>query len=186
MRQLRMVDLCSGTKSASWAMRELDWQVISIDIDPDFEPDIVADVRNFTYQGVLPIDLVWASPPCNEFALWEQPKQWHNRAIPDRTIWQACLRIIEEIQPKYYCIENVKGAQYWMGKATQIINPWYLWTNLPHLSFKPTYSDLKFNHRSPIKRALIPKGLSTNVAIVSGNQTCLDLECENKHFKLTV
>ncbi|GAI29454.1 unnamed protein product, partial [marine sediment metagenome] len=62
-----MVDLCCGLKGASKAMTERGWTVITLDISPDFEPDIVADVRGWSYQGETP-DLVWASPPCNEFS----------------------------------------------------------------------------------------------------------------------
>ena len=57
-----MLDLCCGLGGASRAMQERGWDVIRVDINPEFSPDIVADITTFHYTGPQP-DLVWASPP---------------------------------------------------------------------------------------------------------------------------
>lgn len=70
-----MLDLCCGLGGASKAMKERGWDVITVDIDPEFNPTIVADLRTFHYSGPRP-DLVWASPPCTEFSKYSMPESW--------------------------------------------------------------------------------------------------------------
>ena len=60
---MRMLDLFSGLGGASRAMRERGWDVITVDIEPEFNPSIIADISTYHYEGKLPVDLVWASPP---------------------------------------------------------------------------------------------------------------------------
>ena len=62
-----MLDVCCGLKGASCAMFDRGWEVLSVDINPHFSPDVVADVRTWHYHGPSP-DLVWCSPPCTDLA----------------------------------------------------------------------------------------------------------------------
>ncbi len=64
---LTMLDLFAGLGGASAAMRERVWEVTTLDVEAGFEPDIVADIRVFHWEGG-PMDLIWASPPCEEFS----------------------------------------------------------------------------------------------------------------------
>src|SRR5574341_1069536 len=102
---LVMFDSCCGLKGASRAMSERGWKIITLDNDPKFNPDIVADIREYHYKGPRP-DLMWFSPPCNEFAREWMP--WCRLDIaPDMSIVLACKRVIEETQPRFWVIENV-------------------------------------------------------------------------------
>ncbi len=159
-----MIDLCSGLKGASAAMREHGWTVISLDIDPEFKPDIIADVRKWYYEGPKP-DLIWASPPCNEFSreffIWSRTGK-----TPDLSIYQACKRIIYEANPRFWVIENVRGAVSYFGKYSAVYYPYYLW------GFFPPLPDIKLEHRykeslsslNKAERALIPYKLSYLIA----------------------
>jgi len=110
-----VLDLFSGTRAATapWARRGYD--VICLDIDPATRPDILGDVR------ALPINarpaFLWASPPCQEYSLARVDEdstriQGVNqiRGGPDLSLWDATIAAIRELAPRYWVIENVRGA----------------------------------------------------------------------------
>lgn len=164
-----MIDLCSGTGSASAAMRDYGWKIITVDFDPSFKPDIVADVRQLKASDITdsrPL-LVWASPPCDEFAREFMP--WSRTGKhPDMSIYLACRRLIDELNPVWYVIENVKGAQKYFGKANQNIGPFFLWTNLPPISKKLKYRNKESRSSSDhVGRAMIPYQISLRVMLAT-------------------
>ena len=79
MRKLVWLDLCSGLGGASQPALDRGWKVIRVDIDPRFKPDIVADVRALPLKP-FHVDVLWASPPCQEFARnalpWKAKPPW--------------------------------------------------------------------------------------------------------------
>jgi len=132
-RVYRVLDLCCGLGGATAAFRAAGCEVITVDIDPRFQSTIVSDVNQLsgfdlarTYGN---FDLVWASPPCTEFSKRLQP--WFKDIEPDLTIYKNCKRIISEINPVYWVIENVRGAVKYFGPTRQTIEPFYLWGNFP-------------------------------------------------------
>lgn len=159
-----MLDLCCGLKGASEAMRQRGWHVITMDIDPKFEPDVVADVRDWHYQGERP-DLVWASPPCNEFSREFLP--WKRTGVaPDLSIYLAAKRIVDEVRPTYWIIENVRGAVPYFGPYTAVYFPFYLWGVFPPLGQVRLHYRGKDSWPSYAKaeRAKVPYALSLAVA----------------------
>lgn len=169
-----MLDICSGLQGASAAMRERGWQVITLDINPAFRADIVADVRFWSWTGQKP-DLIWCSPPCTEFARESMP--WCKTGKePDLSIVNACKRIVAECKPRYWILENVRGAVRWLGKPSAIIGPFYLWGVFPDIGLiqlhnfrkKETYSSKQAQLRSKI-----PHELSLAIAIAIENQATL-------------
>lgn len=166
-----MIDLCCGLKGASKAMSDRGWTVITLDILPEFNPDIVADIRRWSYQGERP-DLIWASPPCNEFTKEFLP--WTRTGeTPDMSIYRACQRIIARTNSRFWIIENVKGAVPYFGRPAQVLSPFYLWGFFPRLvnvdlstrRFKDSYPS-----KDKAKRALIPYNLSLAVALAVERQ----------------
>jgi hypothetical protein len=172
-----MLDLCCGLKGASAAMKERGWKVITLDIDPDFHPDIVADVREWSWDGDRP-DLIWASPPCNEFSreyfVWSR-----TNTPPDLSIYNACKRIICQADPKWWIIENVRGAVPFFGRPTAIYYPYYLWGRFPYLG-KIDLSNRRHKESLPscakAERAQIPYALSRAVAVAIESSIPLPLE----------
>jgi hypothetical protein len=134
-----MLDLCCGLGGASSAFRDNGWEVITVDIDHEFEPVIVADIRELSGFELSRIygqfDFVWASPPCTEFCKRLLP--WIKEEIePDMSIYLAAKRIISEINPPFWAIENVRGAVKYFGPTHQTIEPFYLWGNFPPIGAK--------------------------------------------------
>jgi hypothetical protein len=164
MPQKLMLDLCCGLKGASQAMRERGWRVLTVDIDGRFEPDVVADVRDWHYEGERP-DLVWASPPCAEFSREYFP--WTRTGVaPDLSVYLAVKRVVDEVGPVYWIIENVRGAVPYFGTYTAVYYPYYLWGVFPPLGWVKIQRRHKESYPSTAKalRSKIPYGLSLAVA----------------------
>lgn len=135
MMQPAMVDLCSGFGGASAAMVDAGWNVVRVDIDEKVKPDIVADVHRLPLRlNERPL-LVWASPTCTEYSRWGMPASWFpDRTYPSLDLWWACKRGIRYLDPVYWVVENVRGAQLFHGRADFHFGPYFLWTNIPLIS----------------------------------------------------
>ena len=59
----KLLELFCGTKSVSKALGEQEFEVISLDIDPDFEPTICADFMDWDYTGVGAADYITRGSP---------------------------------------------------------------------------------------------------------------------------
>lgn len=159
-----MLDLCCGMKGASQAMKAAGWSVVTVDIDERFSPDVVADLVTWRYNGPRP-DFIWASPPCTEFSRESMP--WCRTGnFPDMSIVIACKRIIQETCPKYWIIENVRGAiKYFipvLGRPRASFGPFFLWGFFPFSGAHPLQYRKKESYSSsdPAARAKVPEQLS--------------------------
>jgi len=176
---LKMIDLCSGLGGASQAMKDRGWEVITIDNDYRFKPDLCIDVRKFHgFNFNFKVDLIWASPPCTEFAREWMP--WTKTGLtPDMSIVKACLKIIENMKPRYWIIENVQGAvKYFeplIGKPRKVINPYFLWGHFPPLGDIKITKRKKESYSSTQRadRARIPGEISLAVALAIENNWTL-------------
>ncbi len=131
-----MIDLFAGMGGASRAMRERGWRVVRVEIDPKHRPDVVADARFLPLRDGLSPDLLWMSPVCTEFARESMP--WcRTGSAPSLELVQACLVAVDRLKPRWWVIENVRGAQKWLnpilGRPTQRIGAQYLWGRFPLL-----------------------------------------------------
>jgi hypothetical protein len=166
-----MIDVCSGLGGASEAFLKAGWDVIRVDINPDFHPDIVADVLTWRYTGKRP-DFVWCSPPCTEFARESMPWCAIGK-VPDVSLMLACREIIRLADPIYWVIENVKGAvpyfSSYLGCPRYVCNPFYLWGWFPDISHVRVVGGKEkvtvgSKNRAAV-RAKIPLGLSEGLRV---------------------
>ncbi len=123
------------------------------------------DVLTFHGSQFRNADLIVASPPCQEFSYmampWNRAKQiasalrgqgefpagyTGSRTIPQLTaLFDACFRIQREASEaagRYIpmVVENVRGAQPWVGRAPWNYGSFYLWGDVPAL--------MPFTHRA--------------------------------------
>lgn len=122
MHILKLLELFCGTKSITKAFKERNHETTTMDIDAQFEPDLVMDIMEFDpsqwREGYF--DVIWASPPCQKFSVSTLGRNWkvmddtlvpktpeaeHSIAMVKKTI-----EIIKYLKPKLYFIENPMGA----------------------------------------------------------------------------
>lgn len=118
-----LLEIFKGSGSVGKVATKVGYDVISIDFDPIYTPDIETDILEWDYKKVdfLP-DYIWASPPCNTYSALAYPFKERNtktaepyseRAKEGTKILYKTLEIINYFKKKnpnlLYCIENPRG-----------------------------------------------------------------------------
>ena len=190
---MRMWDLCSGLGGASEAMLANGWEVTRIENNNElgYVPNtIICNVEDVEWWAMETPDLIWASPPCNEWSNGYNSKKCTMRRngeeyIPNLDILNTCFEIINDIKPKYWVIENVAGAQEFfnpiLGNPTQVIDGIYLWGKFPRLAMPVNYQHTKISKKFDMndklranKRAKIPFEVSLQLMRAIQEQTSLE------------
>ena len=108
---------------------------------------VIQDVRTLHGSQFKDAALIVASPPCQDYSYRAMP--WKRaRALPppDNTLFETCFRIQREACEAAgrhipLIVENVRGAQKWVGRARWNFGSFYLWGDVPALMppiLKPT------------------------------------------------
>ena len=148
------IDLCSGLEGLSAAFRDSkDWEVISIDIEERFSPDVLADIRNLTPQDIelstqlgafnlYQVVVILASPPCTYFSRAAGIGIMRVGTAESLNIVAGCVRLIELIRPKGFVIENPDNGylRFFLGRPNLrvrlnaygyvTVKPTAFWTNI--------------------------------------------------------
>lgn len=171
MQPYIMLDLCSGFGGASKSEEEHGWRVIRVDSEPRVRPTVIADIRALPMRP-FPVDLLWVSPTCTYYSRYDQRDSlFPGEPEPDHTLYETARAIISEWGPRYWVIENVRGAERFWGRADYRLGSRYLWTNLPMLMSVPKITKWKHNMCSgsdPLrsaKRGYIPYAISDAVRL---------------------
>lgn len=156
----RMLDLCSGLGGASEAFVKAGWDVTRVDNNPLLEDVPHTEIRDILelqtpYHFGDPYDLVWASPPCVEFSqAYSAPGMIAKREgiefEPNLDLLRKCKQIIDALNPKYWVIENVRGARKifsreLMQPPRQIVNQFYLWGKFPFIHIDSDWRHSKYD-----------------------------------------
>ena len=113
---MRVLELFSGTKSASRVIRELGWSTVSLDIDPTHDPDLCQDIMDFdeTSYSKDYFQFIWASPDCASYS------RARGNAIKDRVeAMQLADRLVAKTRQIieyfgcHFCIENPASSKMW-------------------------------------------------------------------------
>lgn len=120
------LDLFAGLGGFSAAFEDSDeWEVTTVDVEPEFEPDIERDVMDLE-PGDLPGGyIVLASPPCTYFSTagnhdkWTSDKRPLDEARRHVTLVYHTLGLIHALSPEYWFLENPRGRLRWfLGEPT--------------------------------------------------------------------
>ena len=117
--RLKILDLFSGRKGWSKAMKDRGHYVLTIDNDPNMEPDLCMDINALTIEDIgTDWDIVLASPPCEGFSIascmrhWsaEEPRVPKSQFADDSLqLVQHTYDLIQKINPVYWAMENPRG-----------------------------------------------------------------------------
>lgn len=153
---MRVLDLFAGLGgwSASFAARGHD--VVTLDLDPRFKTSLVMDVRDVTpdtFLGWKP-DIILASPPCESFSVLRIGRNWHYDRSPTGSfaarrpktstaelgleLLENTLRLIRDLAPAYWIIENPRAAMRKMPILEQYERRTVTYCQYGHVSMKPT------------------------------------------------
>jgi hypothetical protein len=165
-RALSMLDLFSGSGSASRAAKVRGWRVHRVDYAIGTAHDERADLTHWEPKGEW-FDLVWASPPCTQLSTANQRTRDVGTGL---VLVKAALRIIDTIKPRWWVLENVHGATRAIG---DLIGPpvarhgsFYLWGNFPPFEASVPRSKTKLSgRRRAERRAAIPWEISKGLIL---------------------
>ena len=135
------IDLFAGL--GGWASGFLveGYRVIGFDIEAWLYPSqlVLQDVLTLDGARFRDAAIIVASPPCQAYSYRAMP--WRRaKALPppDNSLFEACFRIQREASEAAghkipLIVENVKGAQPWVGRAKWHYGSYYLWGDVPAL-----------------------------------------------------
>jgi hypothetical protein len=140
------IDLYCGLGGWAEGFLAEGWRVIGYDIEAHdygtggYEGELILqDVTTLHGSQFKDAVVIVASPPCQAYSYRAMPwKRAKSLPPPDNTLFDACFRIQREASKaagRYIplIVENVRGAQKWVGPAKWHFGSYYLWGDVPAL-----------------------------------------------------
>ena len=152
------VDLFCGLGGWTEGLLAEGWRVIGVDIERHqygehcYPPEaelLLADVLTLDGARFADARLIVASPPCQAYSYRAMPwKRAKALPPPDNSLFESCFRIQREASAVAgrripLVVENVQGAQKWVGKADWHYGSFYLWGDVPALMPIPSRRAMK-------------------------------------------
>jgi hypothetical protein len=140
------IDLFCGLGGWTEGLLDEGYRVIGFDIERHAYGDakypaqlVLQDVTTIHGAQFRNAALIVASPPCQAYSYRAMPwKRAKALPPPDNTLFEACFRIQREACEAAgrfipLVVENVVGAQKWVGRARWHFGSFYLWGDVPAL-----------------------------------------------------
>lgn len=140
------IDLFCGLGGWTEGLLAEGFDVIGFDIERHEYGDhrypgklVIQDVLTLHGSQFKDAALIVASPPCQAYSYRAMPwKRAKALPPPDNTLFEACFRIQREACEAAgrhipLIVENVRGAQKWVGRARWSFGSFYLWGDVPAL-----------------------------------------------------
>jgi hypothetical protein len=135
------IDLFCGLGGWTEGLMAEGFTVVGFDIERREYPGqlVIQDVMTLHGRQFKDAALIVASPPCQAYSYRAMP--WSRaKALPppDNSLFKACFRIQREASEAAgrkipLVVENVRGAQKWVGRAKWHYGSFYLWGDVPAL-----------------------------------------------------
>lgn len=124
---MKILELFAGTRSIGKAFEAKGHEVFSVEWDKSFQDiDLYADILTVTAEQIIKEfgypDIIWASPDCSTFSIAaishhrrKDPITGNLDPVSDYAkfcdeVDKHVLRLIKELNPKFYFIENPRGG----------------------------------------------------------------------------
>lgn len=192
---MKVLELFAGTRSIGKAFEARGHEVFSVEWNKDFQDiDLYADIGQLTAQDILERfgapDVIWASPDCTTFSVaaisYHRRLNKQTKSLDPITEYarfcdevdKNMLRLIRELRPAFYFIENPRGGMRkmeWMQELPRYtvtycqygeerMKPTDIWTNHPEPNFKPPCKNGDPCHVSA------PRGAKTGTQGIKGSR----------------
>jgi hypothetical protein len=146
MKRPLAIDLFCGLGGWTEALLAENYRVIGFDIERHVYGAhrypatlVIQDVLTLHGSQFRDAALIVASPPCQAYSYRAMPwKRAKALPPPDNSLFEACFRIQREASEAAghkvpMVVENVRGAQKWVGRARWNFGSFYLWGDVPAL-----------------------------------------------------
>ena len=140
------IDLFCGLGGWTEGLLAEGYDVIGFDIERHWYGDakypaplVLQDVTTLHGSQFKDAALIVASPPCQAYSYRAMPwKRAKELPPPDNTLFEACFRIQREACEASgrhipLIVENVRGAQKWVGRSRWNFGSFHLWGDVPAL-----------------------------------------------------
>lgn len=184
-RRLKVLELFAGTRSVSKAFEEHGHDTYTVELDhkhPNI--DLYADVGQLQADTIREQfgepDVVWASPPCTTYSV--AGIHYHRRlgdkgypepisefAKDSDVLVQHTKRLISDLDPEYFYIENPRGALRKMPFMQDM--PRYTITYCGYGDFRQKPTDIWTDHPDPRFKPPCKPGSPCHVAAPRGSRT---------------
>ena len=165
--KLKVLELFAGTRSIGKAFERHGHEVYSIEWDKKHDYiDWYVHISTITAQDIIEKfgypDVIWASPDCTSYSIaaisHHREREADGNLKPKSDYAKFCdktnehvVKLIEELNPKYFFIENPRGGMRKMNFMKHLprytvtycqygdkrMKPTDIWTNHPKPKFKP-------------------------------------------------
>ena len=167
-----VLDLCCGLGGWSRGFAQAGWSCVGLDVmdyADGFPGEFIqADVLRWQGWRTRDISAVIASPPCEQFSRHSMP--WLRRFNPPSPFLALAnhCRYVGLSLGVPWMVENVRGAQAFLGRSDGSAGPYHFWGNVPLLLPCGPWKSKSRNYdgKSAARRALIPLELSVWVGRV--------------------
>ena len=115
---MKILEVYCGTKSFTKVTEKQGHETFTVDFNPKFNPDMVADMLYFN-QKMLPKewrnpDVLWMSPPCETFSMSGNSMfmgfPTGSKTYIGLALAYKCIELIQTLKPKYWIIENPRAG----------------------------------------------------------------------------
>lgn len=164
---MKILELFAGTRSIGKAFEAQGHEVFSVEWDRQHANiDWYVDIGEITAADIIAKfgrpDVIWASPDCTTYSIaaisHHRMREDDGNLAPKSDYAKQCdminanmLRLISELNPKYFFIENPRGGMRKMRFMQELprytvtycqygdsrMKPTDIWTNHPNPQFKP-------------------------------------------------
>jgi len=113
---MRLLELFSGTGSVGKPWREAGHEVISVDIDPRYNPEICEDILQLSYCKLDIPAVIWASPDCSQYSRARTRGPPRNLELADSLVAKAIeiITYFQKLNPDLiWFIENGDSTMLW-------------------------------------------------------------------------
>lgn len=181
---MRLLELFCGTKSIGKEFEKVGFEVVSLDCDAQFDATITADILTIPDDFFSGFDAVWASPPCNAFTVALIGRNWHHDHTPKNdlarqglAILEKTVRIIQNVNPQMFWIENPRGKMRRMPIMEQFTRQTVTYCQYGDTRMKPTdiWTNTNWTPRPMCARSsdcheAAPRGSKTGTQGIKGSR----------------